>query len=234
MTTVVNFNDVREHYDSRRHRWDGEQFIYIGRANTKLGLEQSPWANPIRLHEDTPEAREAAIDQYRKWLVESTTGKNMLHYLPILQGKTLVCHCKPKACHGDVLIELLEGKPIEAPAQQQSIENPDMYLPVLAWDGGAPFYSKQDKSGQLYYTSERIQNPLGYPGKVYTTWPDWYRDFLKMFLTVNGNAVASGMSQEEYACFCYETRLREREGRRDARSILEVEILHELIAELKV
>ncbi len=27
-----------------------------------------------------------------------------------LKGKTLGCFCKPKACHGDVIVEFLEGK----------------------------------------------------------------------------------------------------------------------------
>jgi hypothetical protein len=33
--------------------------------------------------------------------------------LPTLKGKTLGCWCKPEACHGDVLVEFIEG--IEPP-----------------------------------------------------------------------------------------------------------------------
>ena len=34
-----------------------------------------------------------------------------------LRGKRLGCVCKPKACHGDVLVELIEG-PDPEPAQR--------------------------------------------------------------------------------------------------------------------
>jgi hypothetical protein len=40
-------------------------------------------------------------------------NKELFDSLEELEGKTLGCHCKPKECHGDVLIELLQYKKIK-------------------------------------------------------------------------------------------------------------------------
>ena len=81
MTTVVN--KYKDHYD-----------IYIGRG--------SKWGNPFRIgdHGD----RGGVIEKYRKWI---QTQPDLLDSLEELRGKRLGCFCKPKACHGDILIELL-------------------------------------------------------------------------------------------------------------------------------
>jgi hypothetical protein len=40
------------------------------------------------------------------------TPPDILARIPELKGKRLGCWCKPDACHGDVLIELVEGRRI--------------------------------------------------------------------------------------------------------------------------
>ena len=94
MATVVNMKDrpdlraaldgANEHADvvriDRRTRW-GNPFV-IGRHGT----------------------REEVIERYRNWQwskVES--GAIPLAELAALNGKTLLCHCHPLPCHGDVL-----------------------------------------------------------------------------------------------------------------------------------
>jgi hypothetical protein len=70
--------------------------VYIGRP--------SKWGNPFEGGKDG--SREQVIQKYREWIL---TQPDLLNSLGELQGKRLGCWCKPKACHGDVLVELCDG-----------------------------------------------------------------------------------------------------------------------------
>lgn len=235
MTRVVHFNTVKDYWNVRAGGWDVPGLEYIGRENPTYHLPQSPWANPIKLHSDSVTVRAQLLDQYHTWLTTTDEGKKLLPHLPKLRGKTLVCWCAPKACHGDVLLELLGEKVRPDQPVQASLDGVQAKRPaLLLWDnGGATFKSGMDKRGQLYRTSEPIQHSLGVPGKVYLTHDEWYRDWIKMTLRVTGCAPLSGMKDCEYARFRYETRLEGLEGLDDERSEMETEILHELMAELE-
>lgn len=69
--------------------------VYIGRG--------SKWGNPFIIGKDGD--RNVVIDKYREWIINNS---KLLNDLWKLEGKTLGCFCKPKKCHGDVLIELFE------------------------------------------------------------------------------------------------------------------------------
>ena len=79
--------------------------VYIGRG--------SPWGNPYThvwspghdLHVRIVGSREEAIEKYEEYL---RANPYLMAQLPYLRGRTLGCYCKPQACHGDVLIKLLE------------------------------------------------------------------------------------------------------------------------------
>ena len=71
--------------------------VFIGRP--------SKWGNPFRIGPDGD--RETVIAKYRKWI---KTQPNLLADLHELRGKSLICFCKPLACHGDVLAELADRK----------------------------------------------------------------------------------------------------------------------------
>lgn len=73
--------------------------IYIGRP--------SKWGNPFVVGKDG--TRKEVIDKYRKYIL---SNKELLDSLDELEGKVLGCWCKPKSCHGDVLVELIEKKGI--------------------------------------------------------------------------------------------------------------------------
>jgi hypothetical protein len=80
--------------------------VYIGRRQWcgKEVFEASPWANPFSVKKW---GREGAIKRYE----EKLRGKpELLARLPELEGKILACWCKPKACHGDVLLRLIEER----------------------------------------------------------------------------------------------------------------------------
>ena len=81
MTKVVN--KYKQPYD-----------IYIGRG--------SKWGNPFIIGQDGN--REEVINKYENYLLNNPELLNSLHEL---KGKTLGCFCKPKPCHGDVLIKYI-------------------------------------------------------------------------------------------------------------------------------
>lgn len=83
--TVVNAN--QEEFD-----------VYIGRG--------TKWGN--KFHEGVDGTREEIIEKYKAWFLENPQLHNDANRE--LQGKILGCHCKPLPCHGDVLIEFLEGR----------------------------------------------------------------------------------------------------------------------------
>lgn len=67
--------------------------VYIGRP--------SKWGNPFPLSM----GRTACINAYEKWIL---TQPQLLADLHELKDKTLGCWCKPKPCHGDVLVKLIK------------------------------------------------------------------------------------------------------------------------------
>lgn len=85
---------------------------YIGRAAPRakdLRCHQtSLWANP---YSDVYGARRAvAMAEYRQSLRERLSGPRRdewLFQLRLLRGKRLGCWCKPKRCHGDVIVEAI-------------------------------------------------------------------------------------------------------------------------------
>jgi hypothetical protein len=67
------------------------------------------WGNPFG-SKDVSRAkykvgsRDEAIKEYSKWILKQDELMSSLHEL---KGKTLGCWCKPKRCHGDVLVSLV-------------------------------------------------------------------------------------------------------------------------------
>lgn len=83
-TKVVNINK------------SGHQ-VYIGRA--------SRWGNPYRIGRDG--TRMEVILKYKQYLL---SNKELMDSIMELDGKVLGCHCKPKPCHGDIIVEVIEAK----------------------------------------------------------------------------------------------------------------------------
>jgi hypothetical protein len=87
--------------------------VYIGRAMPRQGLKASPFANPFKV--SWFKTRAECLERYRQYLFDSP---QLMAQVDGLKGKPLACWCRhdgqPKsfadACHGDVLIELLEGR----------------------------------------------------------------------------------------------------------------------------
>lgn len=66
---------------------------------------RSKWGNPFYIGRDGD--REEVIKKYKRYILNKA---ELIAALPELAGKRLGCYCKPLACHGDVLIELIEMK----------------------------------------------------------------------------------------------------------------------------
>lgn len=75
--------------------------VYCGRGSRSLGLSASKWANPFRIGRDG--TREQVIAKHKRWL---PAQPQLLAALEELRGQTLGCHCAPRACHCDTLLEL--------------------------------------------------------------------------------------------------------------------------------
>lgn len=90
LTTLINISrappEWREHSD----------YTYIGRG--------TKWGNPFELGRDG--SRREVIAKHKQALMHGEL-QHLLDDLYELEGRILVCHCKPAACHGDTYIELL-------------------------------------------------------------------------------------------------------------------------------
>lgn len=69
--------------------------VHIGRP--------SKWGNPFVIGIDG--SRADVIRKYEKYILQRSELLKDLHEL---KGKRLGCYCKPAACHGDILVELVE------------------------------------------------------------------------------------------------------------------------------
>lgn len=85
--------------------------VYIARRCGKF-KEDSIWHNPYHIGKDG--TRKEVIEKYRAYILGRS---DLMALLPTLKGKILGCWCHPSECHGDVLVELIEGY---APAPTQA------------------------------------------------------------------------------------------------------------------
>ena len=103
---VVNFSD----YGSRQalDRAFGTRWLYVGPEQRRYGLRGSRLDNPYLV---SSYGRAEAIELYRAWLWEKIQSGDpmILAALNSLTDDTvLVCWCKPKICHADVIVKAWE------------------------------------------------------------------------------------------------------------------------------
>jgi len=87
MTTLVNIKH-KNAYD-----------VYIGRA--------SIFGNPFLIGRDG--TRKQVVEKYREYFYNKLKDPIFAGKVSLLKGKILGCFCAPLSCHGDVIIEYLEG-----------------------------------------------------------------------------------------------------------------------------
>ena len=101
MTTVVNIMDCPD-FNPNENTND----IYIGTFHTSSEygfFPKSKWHNPYK---EADYGKSTSIEMYRRYVMKQ---RDLMNSLPELKGKRLGCWCKPMQCHGDVLVELVDG-----------------------------------------------------------------------------------------------------------------------------
>lgn len=88
------------------------QNVYVGRAGVvfvekqRFPKEASIFCNPFKVGKDG--TRDEVIQKYRTYMEgRLASDPALVEQLRALRGKRLGCWCKPEACHGDVLLELI-------------------------------------------------------------------------------------------------------------------------------
>lgn len=100
MTEVVNIYHLEENWR------DNPDYVYIGRAGKGFSGE---YGNPFVVGTDG--TREEVLVKYTEYFYSRITDQNDPFFWRIkeLRDKKLVCFCKPKVCHGDVIAEFLNN-----------------------------------------------------------------------------------------------------------------------------
>ena len=126
--------------------------VYVGRYPKIMAELPCPtgraWGNPFKMKGRSDEERERVIKRYTRLLLLNLAddmlngGGKLLSDLAVLGGHHLVCHCVPKACHGDSLSMVAAWASIQAETmRQEGIEAADMAKGALAtgatWRGVA-------------------------------------------------------------------------------------------------
>jgi Domain of unknown function (DUF4326) len=95
-------------------RWAEEsgRFVYIGDAVRHTHYQRSPWFNPSKGRKTD---HDRAVAEYRGYILERP---ELLARLPQLRGKVLGCWSYPKACHGNILIELCRIEKIHSEVER--------------------------------------------------------------------------------------------------------------------
>lgn len=92
--TLNNQHLAPKVYNKRGLQFQNPNTVYIGRP--------SKWGNPFEIGKHG--TREEVIAQYEKYVATTPGMVEMIKRE--LRGKSLICWCKPHACHGDVLLRI--------------------------------------------------------------------------------------------------------------------------------
>lgn len=91
-----------------------ENDIYIGRGSV-LGNPFTSIKDKLTLAEFICDSREESVESFRKYIEEKISSKDKkicyeLNRIYKMDKVNLVCFCKPKSCHGDIIKELIDAK----------------------------------------------------------------------------------------------------------------------------
>ena len=100
----------------------GPYDVYVGRSVTLHttapgtpggGHPQHGWGNPFPMAKGRaePEARDEAVGAYQQWLMAPERSSLREEARTHLRGKTLGCHCAPRKCHGEILLQVANSPP---------------------------------------------------------------------------------------------------------------------------
>ena len=103
---VINLHQHRTLKTLAQRDWP-KDFVYIGRAGRGF---TGDFGNPVKVGETCPVCAGVhkkpgdTLPCYRTWLEnEVLNNREFREKVGLLAGKTLVCFCHPKPCHGEIL-----------------------------------------------------------------------------------------------------------------------------------
>jgi hypothetical protein len=109
----VKVKNIRPDYDNLKEWMCNSNNVYIGRKGIvfidgeRFPKSDSVWANPFKINEEC--SRDDVLKKYKKYMIKKINNDdNLRKKLMKLKGKNLGCWCHPEACHGDILIELID------------------------------------------------------------------------------------------------------------------------------
>jgi hypothetical protein len=109
----VKVKYIRPEYQNLEEWMNDTNNVYIGRAGVvfiggkRYPPKQSIFANPYKVGRDG--TREEVIKKYDTYIRDRIEkDQDVKSRLLKLRGKNLGCWCKPEACHGDILLKLIE------------------------------------------------------------------------------------------------------------------------------
>ena len=110
----VRVKYIRPKYQNLKEWMQHPNNVYIGRKRIvfidgqRFPPNDSTFANPFKIGKNC-NTLEESIEKYKKHLMTLIeTNPNVKKELSSLKGKTLGCWCKPKPCHGDILLKLID------------------------------------------------------------------------------------------------------------------------------
>jgi hypothetical protein len=109
----VKVGFIRPKYNNLAEWMADPDNLYIARAGIvfingeRFPKQNSPYANLNKIGADG--TRDEVLAKYRDWITdEIACGRLSLE--PLRHVKRLGCWCTPERCHGDILIDLLNGE----------------------------------------------------------------------------------------------------------------------------
>ena len=80
-----------------------------GRSGVTPIDRSTQFGNPFKMEKDGGDyTREGCVEAYAEWFEQKIADDDEFRAaVEELRGETLGCWCKPKACHGDVIVEHL-------------------------------------------------------------------------------------------------------------------------------
>jgi hypothetical protein len=135
-TKIVNIKvqHIRPLYTDLKQWTENDNNIYIGRSRIvfidghRFPKKSSIWTNPFKVENNR---KESVLLPYEKYIRNKIENEYGVDELLKLKGKTLGCWCKPKSCHGDILIKLINeySRKTEIQSKDQQYYEVQHYCP---------------------------------------------------------------------------------------------------------
>jgi uncharacterized protein YeaO (DUF488 family) len=91
-----------------------ENDVYIGRGSA-LGNPFTSIKDKTTLAQFVCDSREESVESFREYIEEKIASKDKkicdeLNRIYRMESVNLVCFCKPKSCHGDIIKKIIDNK----------------------------------------------------------------------------------------------------------------------------